>query len=166
MAAPPDPRGALLPLSLTPGVLRLARHELLEGDPPYVVSRAAPHILIVDDEENHRRSLAIGLRIEGFHVSEACDGEDALAWLEQNAPDLAIGDLMMPGMNGLDLARRMRMRHPEVRVVLTSAYHLTERQVERAAVGVIAFVPKPYSMDELAGFLRAKLSRRASTQSL
>jgi DNA-binding response OmpR family regulator len=122
----------------------------------------APHILIVDDEENHRRSLAIGLRLEGFVVSEASDGESALDWLENHAPDLAIVDLMMPGINGLDLARRMRMRHPGVRVVLTSAYHLSERQVERAGVGAIAFVPKPYSMDELAGFLRAKLGRRSS----
>ncbi|UJR80951.1 response regulator transcription factor [Sandaracinus amylolyticus] len=122
----------------------------------------APHILIVDDEENHRRSLAIGLRLEGFVVSEARDGEHALEWLEHNCPDIAIVDLMMPGINGLDLARRMRMRHPDVRVVLTSAYHLTERQIERAAVGAIGFVPKPYSMDELAGFLRAKLARRSS----
>lgn len=116
-----------------------------------------PHILIVDDEENHRKSLAIGLRLEGFHVSEAQDGEHALAWLEAHEPDLAIVDLMMPGINGLDLARKMRMRRPDVRVVLTSAYHLTERQLERAGVGVIAFVPKPYSMDDLAMFLRTKL---------
>lgn len=120
----------------------------------------APHILIVDDEENHRRSLAIGLRLEGFVVSEAPDGEHALDWLEAHEPDLAIVDLMMPGINGLDLARRVRMRRPDVRVVLTSAYHLSERQLERAGVGVIAFVPKPYSMDELAVFLRSKLAQR------
>lgn len=121
-----------------------------------------PHILIVDDEENHRKSLAIGLRLEGFAVSEAQDGEHALAWLEREEPDLAIVDLMMPGINGLDLARRIRSRYPDVRIVLTSAYHLTERQLERAGVGAIAFVPKPYSMDELAVFLRTKLGRRSS----
>lgn len=121
-----------------------------------------PKILIVDDEENHRKTLAIGLRLEGFEVFDARDGERALEWLEHHEADLAIIDLMMPGINGLDLVRRVRMRHPDVRLVLTSAYHLSERQLERASVGPIAFVPKPYSMDDLAGFLRMKLASRAS----
>lgn len=121
-----------------------------------------PKILIVDDEENHRKSLAIGLRLEGFEVFDARDGARALEWLDHHEADLAIIDLMMPGINGLDLVRRVRMRHPDVRLVLTSAYHLSERQLERASVGPIAFVPKPYSMDDLAGFLRAKLASRAS----
>lgn len=117
-------------------------------------------ILIVDDEESHRKTLAIGLRLEGFEVADARDGEDALRWLAEHAADLAIIDLMMPGINGLELARRLRMRHPDVRVILTSAYHLSERQIERAGVGAIAFVPKPYCMADLAGFLRSKLATR------
>lgn len=121
-----------------------------------------PRILIVDDEENHRKTLAIGLRLEGFDVFDAHDGEHALQWLAQHDADLAIIDLMMPGINGLDLARRVRMQHPDVRLVLTSAYHLSERQIERVGVGAIAFVPKPYAMEELADFLRGKLSGRAS----
>lgn len=119
-------------------------------------------ILIVDDEENHRRSLAIGLRLEGYDVHEAKDGEEALVRLDERAIDLAIVDLMMPGIHGLDLARRMRFRHPAVRVVLTSAYHLTERQLERADVGAIAFVPKPYRLEELMAFLKLKLSAVAT----
>ena len=116
-------------------------------------------ILIVDDEENHRKTLGIGLRLEGYDVVEADDGEMALEKLEHEAIDLAIVDLMMPGMNGLEFARRARFRYPRMRVVLTSAYHLTERQVERAAAGVIGFVAKPYALDELIGFLSRKLSQ-------
>ncbi len=116
-------------------------------------------ILIVDDEENHRKTLAIGLRLEGYDVCEACDGDEALEVLDAQGPvHLAIVDLMMPGINGLDLARRLRFRCPEMRVVLTSAYHLTERQLERADVGAVGFVPKPYQLDELIGFLRQKLA--------
>lgn len=114
-------------------------------------------ILVVDDEANQRRTLAIGLRLEGFEVTEAADGEDALAKLDEVSVDLAILDLMMPGINGLDLARRIRFRHPGVGIVLTSAYHLSERQVERAGVGALGFVPKPYEITELAAFLRDKL---------
>lgn len=115
-------------------------------------------ILVVDDEANQRRTLAIGLRLEGFDVLEAADGEEALELLDGETPDLAIVDLMMPGINGLDLARRLRFRHPLVGIVLTSAYHLSERQVERAGVGALGFVPKPYDIAELAVFLRDKLA--------
>lgn len=113
-------------------------------------------ILIVDDEENHRRSLSIGLRLDGWSVLEAEDGEAALRVLDAHAVDVAIVDLMMPGINGLDLARRLRFRYPATRVVLTSAYHLSERQIERAAVGAVAFLPKPYRLDDLSEFLREK----------
>lgn len=114
-------------------------------------------ILIVDDEPNHRCSLAIGLRLEGFEVSEAPDGLAALQLVEEESVDVAIVDLMMPGMNGLDLARRLRLRAPRVLVVLTSAYHLSERQLARANVGAVGFVPKPYQLDDLVGFLRDKV---------
>lgn len=114
-------------------------------------------ILIVDDENNQRKSLAIGLKLEGYVVLEAADGEAALDVLASEKVDLAIVDLMMPGINGLDLARRMRFRHPDVRIVLTSAYHLSERQLQRADVRVLGFVPKPFAMEDLVLFLRAKL---------
>ena len=117
-------------------------------------------ILIVDDEDNHRKSLAIGLRLESFEVLEARDGEEALDLLESDPNvHVAIVDLMMPGINGLDLARRLRFRCPGTKVVLTSAYHLSERQLERADVGAIGFVPKPYHIDELIAFLKARLAQ-------
>jgi len=116
-----------------------------------------PRVLVVDDEANHTRVLAIGLRIEGFEVVTACDGDTALAALEAGPTDIAIVDLMMPGTNGIQLARKLRERFPEMRVVLTSAYHLSERQLVRADCGAIGFVPKPYDLSELARFLRGKL---------
>src|SRR4029077_8702239 len=103
------------------------------------------------------RALSIGLKLEGFEVVVAASAPDALRAL--GAPptmDLALIDLMMPGLNGLDLARQIRRIHPHVRVVLSSAYHLSARQVERADCGAIGFVPKPYRLDELCSFLRAK----------
>jgi DNA-binding NtrC family response regulator len=121
-------------------------------------------VLIVDDEENQRKALAIGLRLEGFEVFDAPDGERALEWLERHDVDIVIVDLMMPGIHGLDVARRIGMRHPGVGVVLMSAYHLSERQLERARVGAIAFVPKPFEMNELASFLRRKISQRSSAR--
>jgi DNA-binding response OmpR family regulator len=116
-------------------------------------------ILVVDDEENQVRVLEIGLRMEGFDVVTARSAEEAIAALRSDEDiQLALFDLMMPGMNGLELARSVRARHPQVRVVLTSAYHLSERQLARADCGVVGFVPKPYELNELAAFLRSKLA--------
>ncbi len=128
-----------------------------------------PRVLIVDDEENQRRTLSIGLRLEGFDVVVASSAHEALVALGACAAspeagatsagpaiDLALIDLMMPGLNGLDLARQIRRLFPNVRVVLSSAYHLSARQVERADCGAVGFVPKPYQLAELCSFLRSK----------
>jgi DNA-binding response OmpR family regulator len=114
-------------------------------------------VMIVDDEENQVRALTIGLRLEGFDVNVARDAEAAIQLLKTEPADIAIVDLMMPGTNGIELARRLRDLNPDVRVVLTSAYHLSERQLTRADCGVVGFIPKPYVLSELAAFLRSKL---------
>ena len=116
-----------------------------------------PRVLIVDDEENQRRTLSIGLKLDGFEVAVAGSSTEALRRLAAPPPiDLTMIDLMMPGLNGLELARQIRRMYPGVRVVLSSAYHLSARQVERADCGAIGFVPKPYRLDELCSFLRSK----------
>ncbi|HVY44324.1 MAG TPA: response regulator [Minicystis sp.] len=113
-------------------------------------------VLVIDDEENQLKALSIGLRAHGFEVVTAATAEDAMRALAARRIDLALIDLMMPGLNGLELARHIRRVHPSVRVVLSSAYHLSARQVERADCGAVGFVPKPYCLDELCTFLHAK----------
>jgi len=115
-------------------------------------------VLVVDDEVNQGRALALGLRLEGFEVTTVLDAESALASLALSPADVAILDLMLPGINGIELARRLSRLYPKMLLVLTSAYHLSERQLVRADCGVVGFVPKPYRLDELADFLRAKLA--------
>jgi CheY-like chemotaxis protein len=122
-----------------------------------------PRVLIVDDEENQRRTLSIGLKLDGFEVSVAGSSVEALRRLAVAPPiDLTMIDLMMPGLNGLELARQIRRLYPEVRVVICSAYHLSSRQVERADCGAVGFIPKPYKLAEVCSFLRAKASAAAS----
>jgi CheY-like chemotaxis protein len=115
-----------------------------------------PRVLVVDDEENQRKTLSIGLALEGFEVLVAASGLEALRLLEREPIDVALVDLMMPGLNGLELARHIRQSFPDVCVVLSSAYHLSARQVERADCGVVGFVPKPYKLAELSSFLHSK----------
>lgn len=121
-----------------------------------------PRVLVVDDEENQRRTLSIGLKLEGFDVVLAASGTEALRVLATtSAIEVAMIDLMMPGLNGLELARQIRRSYPQVRVVLSSAYHLSVRQVERADCGAVGFVPKPYKIGELCAFLRSKAKAHA-----
>jgi DNA-binding response OmpR family regulator len=117
-----------------------------------------PRVLVVDEQANQARIMAIGLRIEGFEAETESSSEGALERLAAEAFDVAIVDLMLPATNGIELARLVRERHPATRVVLMSAYHLSERQLARADCGAIGFVPKPLDLTELAAFLRAKMA--------
>jgi DNA-binding response OmpR family regulator len=116
-----------------------------------------PRVLVVDEQDSQARLVAIGLRVEGFDAETAAGSDAALASLQAQPFDVAILDLMLPGMNGIQLARVVRERHPSICVVLTSAYHLSERQLARADCGATGFVPKPLDLSELARFLRAKV---------
>lgn len=116
-------------------------------------------VLIVDDEDNLRRTLALGLKIEGFETEQASSGLEALDMLGRGVTvDVVLVDLMMPGLNGLEVARQITRIFPHVQVVLSSAYHLSRSQLDRANAGVIGFVPKPYSMADLATYLRDKVA--------
>ena len=90
-------------------------------------------------------------------MDAACDAEAALKILTGASFDIALVDVMMPGTSGLELARRMNREYPDVRIVLMSAYHLSERQLRQSACGAVGFIPKPYRLDELAGYLRSKV---------
>ncbi len=115
-------------------------------------------ILIVDDEQGQRRSLAIALRYEGFDVTEAASSEEAIEVLGSSARfDAALVDVVMPGMNGLELARQVHSRHPRIKIILISAYHLSRRQLVLSGTGAVAFLPKPYRMNRLVSFLRERV---------
>ncbi len=118
-----------------------------------------PRVLVVDDEESKRDELTVALRHAGFDSEGVCSARAT----EDDASrgfDLAIIDLMLHRTNGFELARRLRMTNPDVRVVLTSAYHFTEHQLARIDCGAIGFVPQPFALEELTSFLWSKLAPR------
>ena len=126
-------------------------------------------ILLVDTPDGDAALLASALRVEGFEVVLAASATDARRALEQTPMVLALIDLMLRaegGSNGLELAREIKQGHPGVRVLLTSAYYLSERQLERADCGVSGFIPKPYDVAEVVSFVRAKVSGPPSSRRL
>ncbi len=118
-----------------------------------------PKILVIDADLSSARTLARSLAQDGFEVHAERNARAAIEHLEQNPIDVVMVDLMLSEMNGLELARHVATHYPGSRVVLTSAYHLSERQLLRSNCGAVGFVPKPYAMDEVSGFLKSKLPK-------
>jgi DNA-binding response OmpR family regulator len=126
-------------------------------------------VLLVDAAPGDASVLASALRVDGFHVMVATSDTAARTLLAETPAAVAIVDLMLRtegGPNGLELARELKCHHPAMRVFLTSAYHLSERQLERADCGVSGFIPKPYDVGEVVRFLRAKVSGPPSSRRL
>lgn len=126
-------------------------------------------ILLVGAPEGDGSVLASALRVEGFHVIQVATASAARQALADEDAAIAVVDLMLRDegvTNGLELAREIRRERPDTRVLLTSAYHLSQRQLERADCGVSGFIPKPYDVTEVVAFIRAKASAPPSSRRL
>jgi DNA-binding response OmpR family regulator len=126
-------------------------------------------ILLVDSLDGDAALLASALRVEGFQVVLATSVVEARKALTTGPMAVALVDLMLRTegtTNGLELAREIKLAHPTMRVLLTSAYYLSERQLERADCGVSGFIPKPYDVAEVVAFIRAKVSGPPSSRRL
>jgi two-component system response regulator HydG len=107
------------------------------------------YLLIVDDEAGHRQMLRAYLEDEGFKISEASDGLQAVAAVQERGFDLVLLDLKMPGIDGVEALRRMRSITSAVPIVMMTAYGTIESAVEAIKSGAQDFVAKPLDMEEL-----------------
>ncbi len=119
-------------------------------------------LLIVDDEPNIVELLAASLRFAGFEVATASSGQQALTLARSFRPDLALLDVMMPGMDGFELVRRLRGEGASVPVVFLTARDATEDKVMGLTLGGDDYVTKPFSLDEVLARIRAVLRRTSS----
>jgi len=129
-----------------------------------VSTNGKPRVLVVDDNPGEVKALRIGLDLEGFDVTGVNGGQDALTRLGEHPYSLVLIDMMMPEMNGLELARAVRDAHPTVPTILMSAYHLSPVQLARADTGAVGFVPKPFDFEELVQFIRRKIGLGAERE--
>lgn len=121
-------------------------------------------ILIVDDEAPIRKLLRVGLAAEGYATVEAESGEEALARLAQDKPDLVLLDLGLPGMIGFDLLERWRAELLEVPIVILSSRTDETGIVQALELGADDYVTKPFGMRELAARLRVALRHKLQQQ--
>jgi DNA-binding response OmpR family regulator len=116
-------------------------------------------ILIVEDETDIARGIELNLKKEGFGVSRVARGDEAVdAVLRQN-PDLILLDLMLPGMNGLDVCRSLRQRGLETPIIMLTAKGEELDRVLGLEIGADDYVTKPFSIRELLARIRVRLRR-------
>lgn len=114
-------------------------------------------IMVVDDDQDLRESLAEVLDGAGFSVVQAADGEAALVLLGQQKFDLVLLDLVMPGMGGLEVMRRLRERSPRLPVIILTAFATVEGAVDAMRHGAQDYVTKPFRVDTLLASVRRAL---------
>jgi two-component system KDP operon response regulator KdpE len=120
--------------------------------------RGTPHILVVDDDPAIRRTLAAELKAEGYAVSEAADGREALASFAREEPDLVLTDLAMPLSDGFDVVSGVRRAGPTPVLVL-SVRGADGDKIRALDLGADDYVTKPFSLPELLARVRAHLRR-------
>jgi two-component system KDP operon response regulator KdpE len=126
---------------------------------------AAPsRVLVVDDEPAIRRFLRTSLRAEGYDVVEAETGEAALAEIRRRVPDVVVLDLGLPGLDGLEVIRRVREPGSVVPIIVLTSRTDEAGKVEALDLGADDYVTKPFGVDELLARMRAALRHRLLQQ--
>ena len=125
------------------------------------MTSASPKVLVVEDEPAQREVLAYNLEAEGFVVSRAETGDEALMLVEEDRPDIIVLDWMLPGVSGIEICRRLKMRRETrgVPIIMVSARSDEVDRVRGLETGADDYVVKPFSLVELMARVRAQLRR-------
>ena len=120
-------------------------------------------LLVVDDEPNIVELLSASLRFAGYEVETAAGGLEAIETARAFRPDLLVLDVMMPGLDGFGVVRRLRQEGVRTPVVFLTAKDATEDKVQGLTLGGDDYVTKPFSLEEVVARIRAVLRRTASS---
>jgi two-component system response regulator MprA len=116
-------------------------------------------VLVTDDDRAVREALERALQLAGYDVELASDGDSALAAIERRTPDAVVLDIMMPGIDGLDVTRRLRRTGNRVPILLLTARDTVGDRVDGLDAGADDYLPKPFALEELLARIRALLRR-------
>ncbi|WP_026677249.1 response regulator [Fictibacillus gelatini] len=117
-------------------------------------------ILIVDDQYGIRVLLNEIFQKEGYETYQAGNGVQALAIVEEETPDLVILDMKIPGMDGLEILRRIKKLNEEIQVIIMTAYGELDMIHEAMKLGAITHFAKPFDIDEIRSAVRSELSKK------
>ncbi len=106
-------------------------------------------VLLVDDEEDFVTTLAERLKLRDISTTIATSGEEALQLIETHAPQIAVVDVMMPGISGLELLKQIKNAHPSIQVILLTGRGSTKEGIEGMRLGAFDYLMKPIQIEEL-----------------
>jgi nitrogen regulation protein NR(I) len=121
-------------------------------------------VLVVDDEVNLRKVLAAMLRKEGYEVSVAADGEQALADLEKHGADVVVTDLVMPKVGGMEILKTVNQSQPDVPVIIITAHGTVDSAVEAIKLGAFDYITKPFEQAEIQAVVAKAARTHAANQ--
>ena len=119
-----------------------------------------PRILVVDDEEPIRKTLRMALEYEGYEVAEASSGQEGLALIEREPPDLVFLDIKMPGMDGLEVLEKLAEKPPSPPVIMVSGHGTIQTAVQATKLGAFDFIEKPLETEHVLLAVRNALNRK------
>ncbi len=117
-------------------------------------------LLLVDDDEEFRQTVASRFRARGYPVKEACDGEEALELAQRREFDVAVVDVMMPGMSGVELLRELKSGPSDCEVIMLTGQGSIETAVEAMKSGAYDFLTKPFPLKDLESLVGRAYERR------
>ena len=121
-------------------------------------------ILVIDDEAGIRESLEVLLSLEGYSPRMAADGEEGLRMLDHGTFDLVLLDLALPGRSGLELLPEIKEQHPDLPVIMITAYGSVDSVVEAIRAGAENFIQKPWDNEKLLADIRSAITRRRAEE--
>ena len=122
-------------------------------------AETSPHLLVVEDEPNIRELLATSLRFAGFEVEVAGDGESAIDAVHRLEPDLIVLDVMLPDIDGFEVASRLRATERHQPILFLTARDSLDDKIKGLTVGGDDYVTKPFSLEEVIARIRVILRR-------
>ena len=128
--------------------------------------KGQPRVLVVDDEEHITELVSMGLTYNGFEVERVASGRSALEAVQRRRPDLIVLDVMLPDLDGFEVARRLRQTEgagTRVPVIFLTARDTTQDKIAGLRLGSDDYVTKPFSIEELIERVKAVLRRSAGT---
>lgn len=117
-------------------------------------------VLLIDDEEEYAGTLAERLELRGISTQVVLDGDEGLAVIQRDPPDIVLLDVMMPGIGGLETLRQIKGNHPRVQVLLLTGRGSTREGIEGMRLGAFDYLMKPIQIEELIERFQAALAAR------
>ena len=125
-------------------------------------SNSKPTILLIDDEDRFRQTLARQLEVRDFEVLDTSNGEDAIKMVRHENPEVVILDQNMPGMDGIQTLKEIKKLRPEVQVIMHTGYGCMESARITGKHDVFNYLEKPCALDDLIKVIRAALEERVN----